>query len=115
MPLLSCRTNQSMDQNQQNTLLKKLSAITAKETGKPEQYVMVEILSANMLMGGSHEATACVDARGIGGFDPGMNRRLSENICRTLQETLKISPDRVYITFTPYKASDWGWNGNTFG
>jgi phenylpyruvate tautomerase PptA (4-oxalocrotonate tautomerase family) len=43
------------------------------------------------------------------------NRKLTERICDVLEESLAIPPDRVYATFTDVQASNWGWNGATFG
>ena len=42
MPSLKFSTNVTIDQNHSEQLLGDLSQILAKETGKPERYVMVE-------------------------------------------------------------------------
>ena len=115
MPSVTCRTNRVLDQERAMEALRRLSAAVAAGTGKSEQVVMADLAPAAMLMAGSDAPAAFVDVRGIGGFDPAMNRRLSGAICEALQAVLAIAPDRIYINFTPYKATDWGWDGGTFG
>ena len=44
-----------------------------------------------------------------------VNRKLSQQVCRLLEDSLGISPDRVYLNFTDVDAGNWGWNGSTFG
>ena len=53
--------------------------------------------------------------RSIGGLNDDLNRKLSQQVCKLLSDSLGISPDRVYLNFTDVEASNWGWNGSTFG
>ena len=43
MPYLQLNTNLAVDAGQSQQLLTEFSRLIAKETGKPERYVMVEI------------------------------------------------------------------------
>jgi phenylpyruvate tautomerase len=45
MPFLKLSTNVTLNQTQSEPLLSGLSQLLAKETGKPERYVMVELAS----------------------------------------------------------------------
>jgi phenylpyruvate tautomerase len=56
-----------------------------------------------------------VDLRSIGGLSDEVNRKLSQQVCKLLKDSLGISPDRVYLNFTDVEAPNWGWNGSTFG
>ena len=115
MPLLKLETSVILSDQSRTNLLTKLSRIAAESTGKPEQYVMVTVNHADILMSGRAAPAAFVDLRSIGGLGSDRNRVFTEKICDLLEELLAIPPDRVYATFTDVQASHWGWNGATFG
>lgn len=115
MPLLKLETTAVIPQGKQKALLASLSKAVAETIGKPEQYVMVTASPATMLMSGKPGDGAFVDIRSIGGLGEGVNRKLSQQVCRLLRDSLGISPDRVYLNFTDMDAGNWGWNGSTFG
>jgi phenylpyruvate tautomerase PptA (4-oxalocrotonate tautomerase family) len=68
-----------------------------------------------MQMSGNAGEAAFVDVRSIGGLSDDVNRRLSQKICKLLNETLGVPQNRIYLNFADVKASHWGWNGSTFG
>jgi phenylpyruvate tautomerase len=115
MPLLKLETSVAISEDKRNALLASLSKAVAGSTGKPEQYVMVTVGQAAMLMSGKPGDAAFVDIRGIGGLTSEVNRKLSQQVCKLLNESLGISPDRAYLNFTDVEAGNWGWNGSTFG
>jgi phenylpyruvate tautomerase len=115
MPLLKIETNVTLSDDHRKTLPAALSKIVAETIGKPEQYVMVTLNPASLLMSGKSDQAAFVDVRSIGGLNGEVNRSLAQKVSRLLQESLGIAPDRVYFNFTDVKASNWGWNGSTFG
>ena len=115
MPLLKLETTVNLSGQSQTDLLTKLSRIVAETIGKPEEYVMVTVSHSDILMSGQPGHAAFVDLRSIGGLSDDTNRKLTERICDVLEESLAIPPDRVYATFTDVQASNWGWNGATFG
>ena len=115
MPLLKLETTVVLSQGQQKELLATLSKTVADTIGKPEQYVMVTASQTTMLMSGSPGESAYVDIRSIGGLTGNVNRKLSQAICRVLNDSLGIPQNRIYLNFTELEASNWGWNGNTFG
>jgi phenylpyruvate tautomerase len=115
MPLLKLETTVSLSDDKRKTLLASLSKIVAETIGKPEQYVMVTINPAAILMSGKPGDAAFADIRSIGGLSGDVNGLLAQSVCRLLKDSLGISPDRVYLNFTDVKAANWGWNGNTFG
>ena len=115
MPLLKLETSVSISEEKRKALLASLSKAVAGATGKPEQYVMVTVGQTPMLMSGKPGDAAFVDIRSIGGLTSEVNRKLSQQVCKLLSDSLGISPDRVYLNFTEVDAANWGWNGNTFG
>jgi len=115
MPLLKLETTVPLPEEKGRPLLAALSKAVAATTGKPEQYVMVTAGHSAMLMSGKSGDAAFVDIRGIGGLSGETNRKLSQQVCRLLKDSLGISPDRVYLNFTDVEAGNWGWNGSTFG
>jgi phenylpyruvate tautomerase len=115
MPLLKLETTVNLSGQSRTDLLTKLSRIVAETIGKPEKYVMVIVSHSDILMSGQPGHAAFVDLRSIGGLSDDTNRKLTERICDVLEESLAVPPDRVYATFTDVQASNWGWNGATFG
>ena len=115
MPLLKLETTVVLTDEKRKALLASLSKILAETTGKPEQYVMVSVNPAAMLMAGKPGDAAFVDVRGIGGLTAAVNRQLSQKVCQLLNQALGVAADRIYLNFTDVEASNWGWQGNTFG
>ena len=115
MPLLRLETSAALPEDKRKALLVSLSKAVAETIGKPEQYVMVTASQTAMLMSGKSGDAAFVDLRSIGGLSDEVNRKLSQQVCKLLRDSLGISPDRVYLNFTDVEAGNWGWNGSTFG
>ena len=115
LPLLKLETTVVLSEDKRKTLLASLSKTVAETIGKPEQYVMVAIGQAAMLMSGNPGAAAFVDVRSIGGLTNDVNRKLSQKVCKLLNDSLGVPEDRVYLNFTNVEPSNWGWKGSTFG
>jgi phenylpyruvate tautomerase PptA (4-oxalocrotonate tautomerase family) len=115
MPLLKLETTVALSDEQKKTLLAALSKIVAGTIGKPEQYVMVVVSPAAILMSGKPGEAAFVDIRSIGGLSDEVNRQLAQKIGSLLKESLGVPPDQIYLNFTDVPAANWGWNGDMFG
>jgi phenylpyruvate tautomerase len=115
MPLLKLETTADLSDDNRKSLLPALSKIVAETIGKPETYVMVSINPAAILMAGNPGDAAFVDIRSIGGLSTQVNQQLSKRISTLLNQSLGIAPNRVYLNFSDVDASNWGWNGSTFG
>lgn len=115
MPLLKLQTTVNLSEDKQQSLLAALSKAVAAAIGKPEQYVMVSLNPAAMRMSGQAGDAAFVDIRSIGGLSGDVNRKLSKQVCALLNESLGITPERIYLNFTDVDAGCWGFNGSTFG
>jgi phenylpyruvate tautomerase len=115
MPLLKLETTVVLSDDKRKALLAALSQIVAETIGKPEEYVMVTLRPAAMLMSGKPGEAAFVDLRSIGGLNGDVCRKLSQKISRLLSDVLAVPQNRIYLNFTEVEADNWGWNGNTFG
>jgi phenylpyruvate tautomerase len=115
MPLLKLETTVPLAEDKRNALLASLSKTVAGTIGKPEQYVMITIGQTVMAMSGKTGDAAFVDIRSIGGLTQDVNRKLSQQVCKLLNETLGLPANRVYLNFIDVEAGNWGWNGSTFG
>ena len=89
MPLLKLETTVALSDDKRKELLAALSKIVAETIGKPEQYVMVTVNPAAILMSGKPGDAAFADLRSIGGLSDKVNRALSQKICRLLNESLE--------------------------
>lgn len=115
MPYLKLSSNVKIESEQAPQLLAELSQLLAKETGKPERYVMVEIAGDKaMLFAGNSDPLAYVECKSIG-LSTAQAKSLSAAISSLLSRALSVSSDRVYIEFSNCPAEFWGWNGSTFG
>ncbi|MGZ4968343.1 MAG: phenylpyruvate tautomerase MIF-related protein [Methylobacter sp.] len=115
MPYLKLTTNIAINKEQSPKLLNQFSQLLAKETGKPERYVMVELAGdKDMLFGASNEPLAYVECKSIG-LSAQQAQSLSASISQLLASSLQLSADRVYIEFSNCPGNLWGWNGSTFG
>ncbi|SRR6266446_3778715 len=115
MPLLKLETTVAVSEEKRKSLLASLSKTVAETIGKPEQYVMVAASQAAMAMSGDPGEAAFVDVRSIGGLTGDVNRKLSQKVCKLLNDSLGVPQNRIYLNFTDVEASNWGWNGSTFG
>ncbi|MCQ8102880.1 phenylpyruvate tautomerase MIF-related protein [Methylomonas sp. SURF-2] len=115
MPYLKMHTNVAIGAEQSSQLLTDFSSLLAKETGKPERYVMVELEGGKaMSFGGNADPLAYVECKSIG-LSTSQAGGLSAAIADLLRRRLSLAPDRVYIEFSNCPAEFWGWNGSTFG
>lgn len=115
MPYLKLNTNITLDQDQREPLMRRLSSLLAKETGKPERYVMVELVDGgNIMFAASDAPLAYLECKSIG-LSASQAKALSAAISELLDSDLSLSADRVYIEFSHCPAEFWGWNGSTFG
>jgi phenylpyruvate tautomerase len=115
MPLLKLQVSVAVPPERRTALLAALSKEVAAEIGKPERYVMVALEEATLLMSGQEGPAAFIEVRSIGGLGGSVNNAISQKLCTRLESELDIPSDRIYINFTDVPASDWGWDGQTFG
>ena len=116
MPLIKLQTSVSVPDAKRQPLLASLSKILTESIGKPEQYVMAIVQDgAPIMMSGKPGDAAFAEVKSIGGLSAKVNAQIARKLCTLLDESLGIPGNRVYISFADVSASDWGWNGDTFG
>ena len=111
MPLLNISTNTNIKKKQK--LLAKSSNFISSLTGKPENFVMVQVIhSPSMYFAGTDELCAFIEIKSIGSLVPS---KMSEPICEFFSTELEIPTERIYILFQDIDCSQWAWNSKTFG
>jgi phenylpyruvate tautomerase PptA (4-oxalocrotonate tautomerase family) len=113
MPLISLQISESSIKDK-TEILGDLNKIVSKYTGKPENYCMAKISAADIMMGSESENAAFAEIRSIGALTPETTKNISNDVCYLLSEKLGVPKDRVYLNFTEFDRSKWGWNGTTF-
>lgn len=115
MPLVKLQTSVQMTEEKRKNLLSSLSKVVAEKIGKPEQYVMVTVSEAAVMMSGIAGDAAFLEVRSIGGLNRAVNQAITADLSSLLQVSLGISSERVYINFMDFSPENWGWKGKTFG
>lgn len=115
MPLLKLQCTSALEGEVRDTLIRKLSRITAACIGQPERYVMIVAEPAAFSLNGEIGPAAFVDVRSIAGLGGDVNRRLAKQVCAALDESLDIPADRIFLNFQPVDPANWGYNGSTVG
>ena len=115
MPFLKIQTNHATDSTTDEALLAKASKLVARELGKPESYVMVQLQKeVPMLFAGTNAPLAYLELKSIGLPNSSTIAELSANLCALIEQDLNIPKDRIYIEFSDAPRDMWGWNGDTF-
>lgn len=115
MPTAILNTNVPSDKVKDTEAALELSKIVAKGIGKPEQYVMTQVNTDQvMTYSGKQEPCAFVRIISIGGLNPETNVNLSEEVCGLLLARYGVDPSRSYIEFVDSERHMFGWNSRTF-
>lgn len=114
MPYLSIQTNQAINEDKIDALLKKTSHAVAEILGKPESYVMTALQdNTPMSFAGNSDPAAYVQLKSLG-LPESSTTDFSQAICSLVSSELGISADRIYIEFSGPDRHMWGWNNKTF-
>jgi phenylpyruvate tautomerase PptA (4-oxalocrotonate tautomerase family) len=112
--MLKIRTNQALDAEAAQTLLREASSAVAQMLGKPEQYVMVDVQGGcAMSFAGSTDPLAYLELKSIG-LHAGQTAEFSARLCELVSTHLGVPGERTYIEFADAARHLWGWNGATF-
>lgn len=112
MPLLNIKTNTST--NDEKSLALQASKMVADMLGKPESYVMVNVQTEQTLVfAGSDEPAAYLELKSLG-LPDSKTAEFSAALCKFINTTLGINPNRIYIEFSNPERHMWGWNNATF-
>ncbi|BAZ03744.1 phenylpyruvate tautomerase MIF-related protein [Calothrix sp. NIES-3974] len=116
MPLIQVKTSTAAPATPDvQAMLKNLSAKLAQHTGKPESYVMTAFeAEVPMTFAGTTEPACYVEIKSIGKMKPEQTQAMSQDFCTTLNQSLGVPTNRIYIEFADAQGYMWGWNGSTF-
>jgi len=111
MPLLTVTT--SIEIKEKNLFLKNCSHLVSKLTNKSEQYVMVRLFDQiPMYFDGDQSPSCFIDLKSIGSLKLSL---ISQELSIYISNQIGIPIKRIYISFEEIDASNWAWNGKTFG
>merc|ERR1712154_227482 len=116
MPNLRIETNVSLDSIEDpKAFLAKLSQAVSESTGKPEQYVMVQIVPGlPMMFGGSDAPCASAFFTSIGKIGAEENKVHAAAVYPLVAKHLGVAEDRMYILFNNAEYHNMAWKGTTF-
>jgi phenylpyruvate tautomerase PptA (4-oxalocrotonate tautomerase family) len=115
MPLIRIISSAEPAKDSEEALLQKLSALLAKQLGKPESYVMTCLEPrARMTFAGSNEPACYVEVKNVGVFAADRTAPLSAAITEVLASGLHVARGRIYIEFSDARPHMWGYDGDTF-
>ena len=113
MPFIQINTSSKSVVENLDSFQKDISKMIADLTGKPENYVMTVIQKdSKITFAGSDEPCCFVSVKSIGSLNPSS---MSKSLCELIASKTNINVNRIYIEFNDVKASNWGFNGSTFG
>ena len=115
MPTAIVTTSAVGDKLKDSEFAAQLSKIVAETVRKPEQYVMTQVNTSQvMTYAGTQEPCAFVRIVSIGNLDAGSNKNISARVCGLIETVYGVDPVRVYIEFVDSERHMFGWNGSTF-
>ncbi|XP_054154342.1 macrophage migration inhibitory factor-like [Oppia nitens] len=89
--------------------------LVAKTLGKPKSYVVVQVLTDQLMnWGGSDGLCAVASVESIGALGRDVNKKHSKAIADHLQKELGIASDKCYINFVDLNKANCGYSGTTF-
>jgi phenylpyruvate tautomerase len=117
MPVISVYTSaEAPTEEKAQGLLRELSSSLARLLGKPERYVMTNLVPrTQMTFAGTTEAACLVEIKNIGAIGRDAAVRLIESVCRSVRDALGVSGNRTFVVLVDVPAESWGFDGSTFG
>tara|TARA_A100001035_G_C27416713_1_gene335396 strand:- start:161 stop:493 length:333 start_codon:yes stop_codon:yes gene_type:complete len=110
MPYINVSTSVKIEDKKK--FLEEVSILIASLTNKSKRFVMAK-LDDNSSMYFEDESPCCfLEIKSIGSLNPS---EMSKPISNLINEKMGIPIDKIYISFEDVTASNWAWNGRTFG
>ncbi|KAK0054125.1 macrophage migration inhibitory factor [Biomphalaria pfeifferi] len=114
MPVLSIATNLKRDQIPED-FIREASKFVASELKKPESYVLVQVLTDQIMsFGGTTEPCANITLGSIGVVSEDKNGKMAPKLCEFIQKKLGIKQNRFYINVNNIDPAWCIFDGNTF-
>ena len=110
MPYINVSTSVKIEDKKK--FLEEVSILIASLTNKSKRFVMAK-LDDNSSMYFEDESPCCfLEIKSIGSLNPS---EMSKPISNLINEKMGIPIDKIYSSFEDVTASNWAWNGRTFG
>ncbi len=114
MPLVTIRSAARIDDAAVGALLSACSARLAELLAQPEAYVMTLFdRPTGMTMAGTANPCCLVEVRSVVSFSPDQTRAIAQAFCAMLAERLGVPSERIFLNFTDFPRTMWGFNGST--
>ena len=114
MPLMTIRSSVKIDDTAVGSMLSACSARLAELLAQPEAYVMTLFdRPARMTMAGTANPCCLVEIRSVVALSNEQTRAMAQAFCPMLTEHLGVPPNRIFLNFTDFPRSMWGFNGST--
>jgi phenylpyruvate tautomerase PptA (4-oxalocrotonate tautomerase family) len=114
MPLMTIRSAAKIGDTAVSSMLSACSAKLAELLAQPEAYVMTLFdRPASMTMAGTANPCCLVEIRSVVTLSCDQTRAMAQAFCPMLEEHLGVPPNRIFLNFTDFHATMWGFNGRT--
>ncbi|MBR6695337.1 MAG: hypothetical protein IKL70_02860 [Oscillospiraceae bacterium] len=111
MPFINVKTNREVSDEKVNIIKTELGKAITAIPGKSEMWLMVCVEGDKKLFfRGENVPAAMVEVSVYGNASQSALSDLTARITGILTETLSLSPDCVYVSYT--MMDTWGWNGS---
>ena len=113
MPMIEAKVTMELPAEKRD-VLKAESGKAISIMGKPESYLMINLVDKQDLYFGGKKLDkgAYVEVKALGSIDGSSSDKLTARLCEILEKELGISANAVYVSY--WGTSNWGWNGGNF-
>ncbi len=111
MPFINTKVNVALTKEKKDAIAARYGKAAAV-IGKSEAWLMLgfEENCSLYFRGEDSAPMAYVDVNILGSCSASAYSAFTGEITKILNEELDISPDQIYVKYSP--TSDWGWNGS---
>ncbi len=114
MPYIELKTTANISGEKAEALKTAFGKAIECFPGKTERWLMVAVEGDKKMWFGGDNSTdsAMVDVSLLGNVDASASEKMTEKLCRIIENELGISQDRTYVKYSGYQ--NWGFNGSNF-
>ena len=110
MPFINVSTSAKIEDKKK--LLEEISILISSLTNKSKKFVMAKLDDDSEMYFDDERHCCFLEIKSIGSLNPS---EMAKPISNFVYENIGIPIDRIYISFEDVPASEWAWNGRTFG
>ena len=110
MPFINVSTSAKIEDKKK--LLEEISILVSSLTNKSKKFVMAKLDDSSEMYFDDERPCCFLEIKSIGSLNPS---EMAKPISNFVYENIGIPIDRIYISFEDVPASEWAWNGRTFG